>query len=200
MSLPLVLGITLDTLPATTPYVHVEQKAVTRWRGRIAGAGRRVGIVWQGRPTQRDDRKRSVTLPMLQPLFDAPGIVWVSLQKGEAARTAQCPGAACPPVDLTAELADFADTAALIASLDLVIAVDTAVAHLAGALGMPVWILLHRHADWRWHLDRPDSPWYPTARLFRQERPGEWSPVIANVRRALGEWLGASINHRTMAR
>jgi hypothetical protein len=131
---------------------------------------------------------------MLRTLFDTPGVAWVSLQMGESVRELKWIDAPWRPLDPSPDLHDFADTAALIASLDLVIAVDTAVAHLSGALGTPTWILLHHVADWRWLVERDDSPWYPTARLFRQEQPGAWEPVIAQARAELCQWLRHPIN------
>ena len=148
---------------------------------------RRIGLAWTGRPTHPNDRRRSIPLARLAPLA-APGRAsFVSLQKpmppADLPAVAQLPGLA----DLSAELADFGETAALIANLDLVITVDTAIAHLAGAMARPVWIMLPKASDWRWLLDRSDSPWYPTARLFRQITPGAWDPVIAAIAAALAQ-------------
>ena len=162
------------------------------WRGRLAAvAGLRVGLCWAGNP-RRDtpaahaiDRRRSIALAQFAPLAWVTGAIFVSLQKGAAAAQAAAPPGGLSMHDWTDELADFADTAALIAALDLVITVDTAVAHLAGALGKPVWILNRFDACWRWLADRDDSPWYPSARLWRQPRPGDWDSVIADVARAL---------------
>jgi len=152
----------------------------------------RVGLVWAGSPrlhqplAQRLDRQRSIHFNQLQPLIDTPGIEFFSLQLGEAA-SAQLNRH--PKVrDFTKEIKDFGDTAALITELDLVISVDTAVAHLAGALGKPVWLLNRHNTCWRWLMNREDSPWYKTMRLFRQTTPGDWQNVISRVRGVLEQW------------
>ena len=185
-------GVTLETIPAATPYLVADPAVSARWSARLAALpGRKIGLVWAG-ASRRDnpaasaiDARRSVRLDQLAPLAAAPDVQFVSLQVGEPAAEAQ----AAPPglrlVDWTSELGDFADTAALVASLDLVITVDTSVAHLAGALGRPVWILSRFDGCWRWLEDRDDSPWYPTARLFRQQAPGDWTSAIDAVARAL---------------
>jgi hypothetical protein len=142
-----------------------------------------VGLVWAGRPTHRDDRRRSVSFSILRPLLDVPDYAFHSLQMGEPARQIDDPRVR----DWSSELRDFSDSAALLMNLDLLITVDTAVAHLAGALGVKSWVLLPFCPDWRWLLNRADSPWYPTLRLFRQENPGDWESVIHHVRRAMGE-------------
>jgi hypothetical protein len=151
---------------------------------------RRIGLAWTGRPTHPNDRRRSMALARLAPLAAAGQAGFVSLQKpfpaADQPALAQFPGLA----DISAELADFGETAAVIANLDLVISVDTAIVHLAGAMGRPVWIMLPKASDWRWLLERSDSPWYPTARLFRQATPGAWDPVIAAVAAALADELG----------
>jgi len=137
----------------------------------------RVGLAWAGRPEHRDDVRRSMAFERLAPLLKTPDVEFFSLQMGPPARQAAGSGV----IDLTAELHDFCDTAALIENLDLVITVDTAVAHLAGAMGKPVWVLLARIPDWRWMLERTDSPWYPTMRLLRQQRRGDWAGPIAEA-------------------
>ena len=155
-------------------------------QSRLASFGdQNVGIVWAGNPDHRNDRNRSFSLSRLGPLAQVAGITFHSLQKGDAARQASAPPTGMNLIDHSADLTDFAETAALIANLDLVIAADTAAAHLAGALGKPVWVLLPFVPDWRWLLDREDSPWYPTIRLFRQKRAGEWSEVFERVAQAL---------------
>jgi Tfp pilus assembly protein PilF len=194
MSLPGAFRTTLETIPRATPYLAADAAAVAAWRGRLAAlVGLRVGLCWAGNP-RRDhpsahavDQRRSITLAQFAPLAAVTGASFVSLQKGEAAAQAATPPTCLPMHDWTNELTDFADTAALIEALDLVITVDTAVAHLAGALGKKVWILNRHDACWRWLLDRDDSPWYPTARLFRQPTPGDWDSVIAEVAVALRE-------------
>ncbi len=194
MSLPLALGLTLETIPAETPYLSADPSLAAQWGRRMAGReGPRVGLVWAGaaradRTAAATDRRRSLPLRALAPLAGAAA-TFVSLQKGAAAaelRQAAAEGWAGPPIlDWTAELADFEDTAALVANLDLVISCDTAVAHLAGALGKPVWVLNRFDSCWRWLTGRDDSPWYPTARLFRQTVRGEWDDVIERVAGAL---------------
>jgi hypothetical protein len=181
MSLPHRLGTHLDTIPADVPYLKADEARMARWADRLGprDAGRRIGVVWAGNVQSSNLRRRSLDPGLLGALADVPGVEWFSLQKGSAAR---------PPVDMTdwtAELLDFADTAALLTQLDLVITVDTAVAHLAGALGRPVWIMLLNAPDWRWLLRRADSPWYPTARLFRQHQPGDWNSVVQTIAQEL---------------
>lgn len=184
--LPLFAGTTLDTIPAAVPYLHAEPDAVAAWHRRLAPLnGLRVGLVWAGNPAYRDDRRRSVTLRDLAPLVSVPGVVFISLQKLLRDDDATPPPPGMILHDWTAELGDFADTAALVMALDLVISVDTAVAHLTGALGKPVWLLNRYDTDWRWLLDRDDSPWYPTTRQFRQTDPVGWDAPILAVRDAL---------------
>ena len=191
MSLPRAFGTTLGAIPAATPYLAADPVLAAGWRARLAGLeGLKVGLVWAG--GRRDtpelaavDARRSICLATLAPLGDLSGVDFVSLQKGgPAAQTAQPPQGMVVH-DFTADLGDFADTAALIDGLDLVISVDTSVAHLAGALGKPVWLLNRFDTCWRWLLGRDDSPWYPTLRQFRQAAPGDWDPVIGAVRDAL---------------
>jgi ADP-heptose:LPS heptosyltransferase len=151
----------------------------------VRNARLHVGLVWAGRSDLWDDRKRSIGLAALAPLAQAEGVAFYGLQKGDAAAQAAHPPAGMKFVDCSGQLGDFADTAALAANLDLVVSVDTSVAHLAGALGRPTWLLLPTPPDWRWLLGREDSPWYPTMRLFRQETPGDWSGVAARAAQAL---------------
>lgn len=191
LSLPLALGTELATIPAAVPYIEADPLKVAAWRQRLPEARLRVGLVWAGRPEHKRDRWRSLSLATLAPLAEVPDIAFVSLQKGPAAAQASLPPPGMALIDLAAELVDFSDTAALIAALDLVIAVDTSVAHLAGALGKEVWLLLPQMPDWRWMLGRADSPWYPTARLFRQPERGAWGPVVAAVADALRRRGGA---------
>jgi len=183
MSLPLAFATEVGTIPVRTPYVHAEQSEVeTAWR-RWPGEGLRVGVAWAGNPRHGNDRQRSMALRELQPLADVEGVRWYSLQTGAAER--QLRELAFPAVDALAGVTDFAVTAALMGTLDLVISVDTAVAHLAGAMGIPVWVVLPQLADWRWMDKREDSPWYPTARLFRQQTAGDWSAPVENMREVL---------------
>jgi len=189
MSLPLAFGTVLETVPAVVPYLRADAQRSARWAARLEGAGLsgpRAGLIWAGKPhkdqtaeLQRRDARRSVSLAAYRPLLDIEGIAFVSLQTGEAA--AQAAGSGTRILDPSGELHTFADTAALIANLDLVISVDTAVAHLAGGLGKPLWLLSRFDGCWRWLLDREDSPWYPTMRIFRQLAQGAWTPVIERV-------------------
>ena len=182
LSLPLAFGTTLQTIPGQTPYVKADPALVETWRARLTSAGGlRVGLAWAGSPTHKNDRNRSIPLSSFAPVAGVRGVTFYSLQKGEAAAQARTPPPGIALVDLTKEIKNFADTAALIANLDLVISVDTAAAHLAGAMGRPVWTLLPFLPDWRWMLDREDSPWYPTMRLFRQRTRGEWAEVVERV-------------------
>ncbi|PKU24236.1 tetratricopeptide repeat protein [Telmatospirillum siberiense] len=184
LSIPRVLGVTLESLPATAPYLRADPQRVAFWRRRVGELdGLRVGIVWAGNQTMAADRRRSIPLEQFFPLADMDGVHFVSLQKGTAAGQLPPPGFRLH--DWTGELADFADTAALAEALDLIISVDTAVVHLAGALGRPVWLLNRSDRCWRWLLNRDDSPWYPTLRQFRQPYPGDWLGVLRAVRAEL---------------
>ena len=192
MHLPWAFGSTLASIPAGLPYLHAEPCAVAAWRTRLdALPGRKVGLVWSGDPRPdndmafRVDRRRSVGLAALAPLASVPGVTFISLQKGAPAAQAATPPPGMVLHDWTGELNDFADTAALMAALDLVISADTAPLHLAGALGRPVWLLDRYDSCWRWLRERDDSPWYPTLRRFRQAAPGEWAGVVEQVALAL---------------
>jgi tetratricopeptide (TPR) repeat protein len=192
MSLPRMFGTTLETVPAQKEYLRAEEQLVEDWRERLAGQadGLKVGIAWAGSPTFKGDRTRSLSLDRLAPLGAVSGVTFFTLQKGAAAAQADRPPTGMRLVNLSGELHDFADTAAVMSQMDLVITTDTSVAHLAGALGRPVWVMLQFMPDWRWLLDREDSPWYPTMRLVRQKRLGDWEGVIERVTaglRALGE-------------
>ena len=178
MSLPRILGTEADTIPADVPYLAPPEDTPLP-PIETSGTSLRVGIAWSGNPKFPLDRHRSIPLARFAPLAANPGLALVSLQVGErAAEVAEFPG---PIVDLAPYLTDFAATARAIAALDVVISVDTAVAHLAGALGKPVWTLVPFSPDWRWQLARADSPWYPTMRLFRQRAPGNWDSVFARI-------------------
>jgi tetratricopeptide (TPR) repeat protein len=189
MRLPRIFGTTLQTILAEIPYLHADPDRVAAWRRRLDAlpSGLKIGVVWTGDPAATMNARRSIPLTQLAPLSDLPGTVLVSLQKGPG--TTDVIGASIRLHDWTSQLADFADTAALIGALDLVISVDTAVAHLTGALGRPVWLLNRRDTDWRWLLEREDSPWYPTLRQFRQVRDGDWAPVVARIRDTLEGWV-----------
>ena len=196
LSLPRAFRTGLDDIPAQIPYLTADPADVERWRNRLPADGRlRVGLVWSGDPRPHNpranavDRRRSLTLNDLAPLGAiagaAEGIAFFSLQKGSAAAQAKTPPAGLALTDWMDEVGDFADTAALICGLDLVITVDTSVAHLAGGLGKPVWMLSRYGGCWRWLTDRDDSPWYPTLRLFHQPEPGNWGPAVAAMAREL---------------
>jgi len=188
-SLPLAFETRLDTIPANVPYLSVPEQAAEDWRD-LLGEKRalRVGLAWAGNAKHVRDQERSMQLCDLLPLFGI-GAAFVRLQKDIRAADAEMLEN-CGMLRFGDEPTDFSDTAALISQLDLVISVDTSVAHLAGALGKPVWILLTHAPDWRWLLDRHDSPWYPTARLFRQQETREWRSVATQVRQALLELTG----------
>jgi len=188
LSLPYALGTKLETIPANTPYLSPPAGAEFTL---LPDRNLKVGIVWAGNPKHRKNSQRSCSLSQFLPLLDVSGVSFYSLQKelSEADRTLLNQRSI---VDLSPHFGDLADTAAAIAKLDLVISVDTAVAHLAGALGKPVWILLAFSPDWRWLLEREDSPWYPSARLFRQHQRGDWEGVFARVAQALGAVAAAS--------
>jgi len=175
LSLPGMFKTTLRNIPADVPYLRADETRVRQWLNRIPADNRRkVGLVWSG---GAHPPGRAVPLEQLARLAEIPNIWFCSLQKGEAAAALR--SSQIQMADWTDELHDFADTAALVENLDLVISVDTAVAHLAGAMGKPVWVLLKFVPDWRWMLQRADSPWYPTMRLFRQSRLGDWKAPIA---------------------
>ena len=192
MSLPLAFGTTLETIPGDVPYLRADPERAAVWRDRLSAVrGRRVGLVWAGgsRPGHTGavaaDQRRSLPLAALAPLALLEGCAFVSLQLGPPAAQAMTPPAGMVLHDHTAELKNFADTAALIENLDLVISVDTSVAHLAAAMGKPVWLLNRFDTCWRWLLNRHDSPWYPTLRQFRQPQPGDWASVMVRVAEAL---------------
>jgi tetratricopeptide (TPR) repeat protein len=191
LSLPQRLGTGLESIPADIPYLCADSALARRWAREIAPApGLKVGLVWAGHPDHKNDRNRSVALERLRPLLATKGVSWFSLQVG--GRAAEIGG--LPPgtiADLSARLEDFAETAAAISHLDLVISVDTAVAHLAGALGRRCWVLLPFLPDWRWLQAREDSPWYPSVRLFRQQRSGDWDTVVARAAEELSRLVKA---------
>ena len=182
LTLPARCGTTLDTIPAEIPYLAVDPLDKRRWRDRIGGRGLRVGLVWAGNPSQRGDRMRSPRLAAMAPLFEVPGVQFVGLQLGAGRQDL----AAHPPptnfLDLGGEITDFADTAAIMAGLDLVISSCTAPLHLAGALGVPVWGVIPFAPHFIWQLERSDNAWYPTLHLYRQERAGrDWKPTMGRI-------------------
>jgi tetratricopeptide (TPR) repeat protein len=189
LSLPLAFGTRLATIPSTTPYLLAAAPAVARWEARLAGKPwPRIGMVWSGAPRHREDGNRSIGLRALLPLLDI-ATTFVSLQREVRADDALLLQERNDILHFGDDLRSFSDTAALISHLDLVITVDTSVAHLAGALGRPVWVLLPFIPDWRWLLERSDSPWYPTARLFRQTASREWQGVVKCIHAELRDWI-----------
>jgi Flp pilus assembly protein TadD len=191
MSLPRLLSTTLESIPARVPYLRIDAELRRHWGSRISGARPRVGLVWQGNPRQFSEPHRSVPLAVLQTLLDLRGISWYGLQRDAGREQLAGLRGDRVMIDLGPDLNDLADTAAVLDHLDLIVTPCTSMAHLAGALGRRVWILLHNASDWRWHLNRADSPWYPTAHLFRQRTPGDWTGVVASVREALSSWCGS---------
>jgi len=206
MSLPRLLGTTAATIPAAVPYLAAAPGLVAQWRARLAGAGLagaglagaglagaglagagpRIGIVWAGRRTP--DPNRTTELGWFVALAESSDVRFLSLQLGPEQAEARGDHSG-RIVDVTAGIADFADTAAILAGLDLVITIDTALAHLAGAVGRPTWTLLPFHADWRWFMTREESPWYPTMRLFRQPAFGDWQSVFSRLGDELARFL-----------
>jgi FkbM family methyltransferase len=193
-SLPRGCATSLATIPREMPYLSVAPERLARWQARIAAVARpstfKVGLVWAGRPTHGNDRNRSLPLAALAPLLDTRGVSFFSLQKGAGEDEAATLAAAGRLIALGGEIKDFADSAAAASALDLVIAVDTAIVHLCGALGRPAWALLAHAADWRWLEGREDSPWYPSVRLFRQPAFGQWEKLIARAASELAAAAG----------
>lgn len=196
MSCPFYCQTRVDSLPATLPYLHAQAALVDQWRAALPVSGLRVGLAWRGNPKFDNDGDRSLPdLSVLAPLWQVPGVSFVSLQKGAGEDQARHPPAGQPFLDLGSQAQDFADVAAMVANLDLVISVDTAVAHLAGALGKRCWLMLPAYqTDWRWLDARSDSVWYPDVmRLFRQRVMGDWAPVVEQIKAelaALGQAQG----------
>ena len=182
MSLPGVFKTEIETIPREFPYMFVTENLRKKWADRIEGKGvLKVGLVWKGSNKHQRNAWRSPGLAALEPLFDIDGIQWVSLQKEDEKRDLRDSAIVSRINPLGAQFQNFDDTAAVITHLDLVISPDTAVAHLAGALNKPVWIILPHVAEWRWLMDRVDSPWYPTMRLFRQHVRRDWSTTVSNI-------------------
>jgi Tfp pilus assembly protein PilF len=202
-SLPYLFHTRLDTIPAPIRYIKPEPARVESWRRRLAAElppdVKRIGLAWAGRPAHPNDRRRSMSLSTLTSLAHAGRAAFVSLQKPFPACYTEARTRLPCMTDLSAELAEFGETAALIENLDLIVSVDTAIGHLAGAMGKPVWILLPKAADWRWLLHRSDSPWYPTARLFRQREPGVWDDPVSKLVVALHAELEKSVREDGLA-
>jgi tetratricopeptide (TPR) repeat protein len=181
LSLPGIFGTSLPTIPARVPYLSLDEASLAEWKRELAGEpGFKIGLAWQGNPTHPDDRRRSIPLAHFASLASVPGIRFYSLQWG-AGREQLTAAAGLPITDLGERLGDFCQTAAIVRNLNLVISCDSSAAHLAGALGIPVWVALASSPDWRWMLQRSDSPWYPTMRLFRQSVPGDWPSVVQEM-------------------
>lgn len=183
LSLPRIFGTRLDSIPAEIPYIFADPERSEAWRQKTSGhAGLKVGIVWAGGAVHAGNRFRSCSLPIFAPLAEVEGATFFSLQKGAPEQEAKSPPPGMNLQIFSDQIHDFRDTAALISNLDLVITVDTSVAHLAGAMGKSVWVLIPFCPDWRWLLNRTDSPWYPSMRLFRQAKIGEWNETIRNIK------------------
>jgi tetratricopeptide (TPR) repeat protein len=183
--LPRLAGTRVDTVPASVPYLHAEHARIAHWADRLDGlvprGFRRIGVIWAGRPTHNNDRNRSVQLADFAPITQVPGIALLALQKGPRTGQAGAYYGRAPLINIGAEIADYDDTMAILENLDLLVTVDTSAAHLAGAMGRPVWIMLPHAPDWRWLLDRADTPWYPSARLFRQQSTRTWDDVMRTI-------------------
>jgi hypothetical protein len=197
LSLPGIFRTSLSSIPAAVPYLFAAPALIERWQEELRDVhGCRIGINWQGRPKPGHWRQRSIPLGQFAALAEIPGVRLIGLQKGAGREELTQAEEGFPVLDLGDEVdqaaAPFMDTAAIMMNLDLVITSDTAAAHLAGSLGVPVWLALPWAPDWRWLLDRGDSPWYPTMRLFRQRQRGDWAGVFAELRQALCERLSSS--------
>jgi hypothetical protein len=177
LSLPLLCGTTLDSIPASVPYLSVPAKVAHReeLHKAIQGPGRKLGLVWSGNPGHARTHERNIPPEILERLAEVPDVTWFSLQKGGP------PPPAMPLVDLEPLLSDYGDTACALSLLDGLLSVDTGIVHLAGALGVPTWVMLARLPDWRWMLERTDSPWYPTLTLWRQEAHWDWPGVVERL-------------------
>ncbi|HWU83206.1 MAG TPA: tetratricopeptide repeat protein [Methylophilaceae bacterium] len=201
MSMPLAFGTTIDNIPDQLPYLRSPANRVQHWAERLQASGAsglRVGLVWAGGSRLRDDRQRSIPLTKFAGLLHVKGVSWVSLQKEWRAEDTDGTAEPASLIDWMPEIFDFADTAALIDNLDLVISVDTAVAHLAGALGRPVWLLNRYAGDWRWMYEREDSPWYPGMRIFNQTAHDDWDDVLQRVEARLQELASSAVMTRSL--
>lgn len=182
LSLPGIFGTTVGSIPNKVPYLFADTLKSKQWKSEFGNGALKIGLVWSGNPGHGNDRNRSCELIRFAPLAHVPNIRLFGLQKGEAVRQIHTLPGDFQLLDLDSEIKNWSDTAAIIDNLDLIISVDTSVAHLAGAMGKRVWVLIPKHlSDWRWLLDREDSPWYPTMRLFRQQKRGDWDSVIVRL-------------------
>lgn len=181
-SLPQVFGMTVDNVPLAAGYLRAPEEHLTRWRDILGPRSNpRIGLAWTGNPSHKNNHNRSIALSELVTLL-SPDFAWVSLQKQLREGDTEILAARGDLRDVSAEVGDFADTAALCALMDVVVTVDTSVAHIAGALGKSVWIMLPFNADWRWMQQHSDTPWYASAKLYRQRAPGDWVGVLADVK------------------
>jgi hypothetical protein len=195
LSLPRLFGTTLATVPATIPYLFADEQLVEHWGRELKSVQAfKIGIAWQGNPKHREDRLRSIPLSQFASLAQLEGVMLYSLQKGAGSEQLHPLAKQFSLIDLGRKLDEtsgpFMDTAGVMKNLDLVITCDTAIAHLAGGLGVPVWVALPFAPDWRWLLGRQDSPWYPTMRLFRQSQRGKWEDVFQRMTSGLQDFLG----------
>jgi ADP-heptose:LPS heptosyltransferase len=192
-SLPLAFNTEPGPIPAGVQYLKADDAHLAKWRPRIAALGRpRIALAWSGNASHANDRNRSISFAALAPLLAVEGARFVGIQRDVHAADAELLASEGRVTSFGAELTDFADTAAVVALADLVICVDTAVAHLAGAMARPVWVLLSFSPDWRWGLTGETSNWYPTARLFRQPSPADWASVIEHVAAELNAFIRAA--------
>lgn len=193
LSLPGIFKTELSSIPAKVPYLFADQALAAYWQSRLRGvSGFRMGINWRGKVDSAEWIQRDIPLDLMASLAELPGVRLISLQKGPGQQDLTSAAGRLPIIDLgefDTEQGAFMDTAAIMMNLDLIITSDTSIAHLAGALGVPVWVALPLVPDWRWLLDRSDSPWYPTMRLFRQEQIGDWTGVFENIKTALFKLL-----------
>ena len=190
LNIPKIFKTTITTIPSNFPYITPATELIIAWQARLPPAKLKVGLVWEGKPLFGNDplRRRSTSLMELAPLATSADILFVSLQNGEPARQAAHPPPGMDILDLDPQINDFADTAAIIANLDLVISIDTATAHLSGAMGNKTWVLLPYAPDWRWGLDQEQTSWYPNSTLFRQQRPNKWHEPIQQMAALLTKW------------